>query len=351
MTYRNSPNEDLNLMHFMGELWTARLYLVVGLCVGVFSAFIMISTAVPAYRAEMMIGPTQNIHIGGTGADSYHKGNATPITSSLMQQSNRPYFTRFEAIYTGQSVAKLLLRDQRIVEGVAQDKSFFFSTAPKIENAAQMSAYLRKNIGLDPFGETDLRTLNTRHSDPAFAAYLLQQTHRTADQLIRADIRNHVDERIAYLERVIAKTLNPEHRRAMTGLLLEQERMRMMVSMDEPVAAKVIERAAAGAKPAWPDPALFYAVFAALGLLSGYLIFTIVQFITHHQSQQRHTHRSDKTVKKSSNEAPNKSLGRSYAGWFKKQEGNNNIPPILQADHANHDIDDNNKKNANDAAE
>ena len=60
-----------------------------------------------------------------------------------------------------------------------------------------------------------------------------------------------------------------------TGLLLEQERARMVVSMDEPVAAKVMEQASSLPKPVWPDVPLLLFGFGALGLFLGYVVFGV----------------------------------------------------------------------------
>ncbi|MGB0720329.1 MAG: hypothetical protein ACPGRX_07640, partial [Bdellovibrionales bacterium] len=225
----------------------------------------------------------------------------------------QPYFTRFEAMYAGPSVAALLLRDQRVRDGLADD--YAFSSDGEAEwNAAQLSAYMRGQVWLDPFGETALRALQYRHPDPQFAAYFLQQIHRTADQLIRKDIRTGVDERIDYLERAIGKTPNPDHRRAITGLLLEQERVRMMVSMDEPVAAKVIEKAYAAPRPVWPDPYLFYGGFLLLGLLIGYVVFNGVAAF-----QNRVDVLGDEAAQRQDRKMP-----LSYSRWFDAGAGNEN---------------------------
>ncbi len=45
----------------------------------------------------------------------------------------------------------------------------------------------------------------------------------------------------------------------------------MMVSMDAPVAARVIGAASASVRPVWPDAALLYVVFVMLGAFVGYV--------------------------------------------------------------------------------
>lgn len=263
--------EDLNLAMLLRDLWAVKLFLVVGLLAGLIGAFVIVKVSVPHYQASMMIGPAQHINVSAHGGalEQRVEGSAVQRRAHV---NPAPHFTSFEAIYAGASTARLLLRDERVLAGLANDQSFVFDDLQESWSAPLLAEYIRKRVWLDSFGESELRSLNYRHRDPAFAAYFVQQIHRTADQLIRGDLRDGVDQRIAYLERSIAKTLNPEHRRAITGLLLEQERVRMVVSLPEPVAAKVIEAASAKPKPVWPDKALLFFGLGFLGLFLGYIV-------------------------------------------------------------------------------
>lgn len=307
--------DDLNIIGFLKDLWRGKWFLLCGLVLGLAMAIGVIGTAIPRYESQMMIGPAQSLQIPAQRELSGSNNNGQ-ITSSDHGIAAEQAFTQFEAIYTGPSVAALLLRDKRIIDGLAKDQAFRFSKAKKEWRAADLATYLRKRVWVDPFGETTLRSLRYRHQDPQFAAYFVQQIHRTADQLIRADIRGGVDERIAYLERAMAKTLNPEHRRAITGLLLEQERTRMIVSMDEPVAAKIIEKSSASAKPVWPDRALFMAGFGIIGLFLGYIIFGLTQANT----QQA-------TKPQNQEQAPKRKRPLKYGKWFQDGQSHNNNEP------------------------
>ena len=270
---------DLNMVGLLREVWAARAFLVVGLCVGFLIAFGIVAVSVPKFEARMMVGPAQPLETlmqarFDDGQNSYLFGAERGRASGEVVSN----FVRFEAMVRGGSVARLLLRDARIVDGVKADRAFVFDGGQGDVDPAELAQYIDARVGFDRFGETPLKEIVYRHRDGAFAAYFLQQIHRVSDQLIRAELRGQVDERIAYLERVIAKTVNPEQRRIITNLLLEQERARMMVSMDAPVAAAVIEPAASGARAVWPDKGLFYSVFGVLGLMVGYLVFGLVNY-------------------------------------------------------------------------
>lgn len=270
--------QDLNLIGLLREFWAAKVFLAVGLMLGLFTAFVFMSILQPKYEARMMVGPAQPLEAGvqaqyQDGGNSYVLPADRPASREVVSN-----FVRFEAMRRGVSVARLLLRDERIVEGVSDDHAFILDDGREGVQPTELAKYIGRRVKMDRFGETALKEMVYKHPDPAFAAYFLQQIHRTTDQLIRADLRSKVDQQIAYLERVVAKTVNPEQRRIMTNLLLEQERARMMVSMDAPVAASVYEPAAAGRYAVWPDAGLFYGGFGLLGLMLGYFVFGLIHY-------------------------------------------------------------------------
>lgn len=272
-------HDDLNLIGFLREAWAAKVFLAVGVCVGLMFAFAFLVVAKPQVEARMIVGPAQVMDISvqaryQDGQNSYVRAPGSDAASA----DGFSNFTRFEAMMRGASVSRLLLRDKRVIDGLLADKAFVFSDGYRELQPAELAGYIEERVQIDPFGETTLKALVYRHGDPVFAAYFLQQIHRISDQLIRADMRGQVDQRIGYLERVIGKTMNPEQRRIMTNLLLEQERLRMMVSMDAPVAAAVIEPSAAGARAVWPDAYLLYGGLGLLGLMIGYLVFGVVHY-------------------------------------------------------------------------
>ena len=50
---------DLNMVGLLREVWAARAFLVVGLCVGFLIAFGIVAVSVPKFEARMMVGPAQ----------------------------------------------------------------------------------------------------------------------------------------------------------------------------------------------------------------------------------------------------------------------------------------------------
>ena len=327
--------QDINLIGLLREFWSARLFLVLGLCCGLAGAFCFLALAQPRYEARMMVGPADTLNT--TMQARYTDGPASYIFSEKNSPMEKKVsdFVRFEAMIRGVSVARYLISDERVLQGLRQDRAFIFGDGRTGVQATDLAKYFGQRVKLDPFGETDLKEISYKHSDPDFAAYLLQQLHRTADQLIRADSRAKVDERIAYLERVIAKTVNAEQRRILTNLLLEQQRARMTLAMDAPVAASVIEPVAVSSRPVWPDVPLFYSGFGFLGMLMGYIVFGLVSSLqprVESTDATRQVQRGDEL-----RHAPKRPI--KYGSWFRDSADNDT------------DISQARRKDVSDAAE
>ncbi len=320
-------DQDINFADMVKNISAGWKYWLSGAVVGLSLALLFILISIPRFEARLLIGPADNfsnLNIEsqtqtGTTAYRYNPQNPSPQSGQIISP-----FTQFDAKSTGVAVASLLLRDDKIRQGIASDHRFIFTKTenPDDLTATKIAAYIAKNVKFDPYGETALRDITYDHPDAHFAQYLISQIHRTTDQLIRSDLRSRVNERILYLERAIARTLNPEQRRVMTNLLMNEERTRMLVSMDAPVAAQIYDPVMVSDKQYWPNTPLILALFTALGSMIGYIIFAIKMDLTADK------HRANKPVEgdlryqlknPSGSKRPLK-----YGSWFKPSADNTN---------------------------
>ncbi len=260
---------EKSLFDLFRDLRDAKFYILGGILAFLVAGFVFLSFATPYYSASIILSPASPI-----GQNSYKMSQ--PSDPRLWQSQsvrNYPDFIRFENKYSAPSVARLLLEDKAIYEGLAKDKAFVFSSVDLPRESGALAAYLSRRVRLEPVGNTPLRRLTYYHPDPVFASYLLTRLHHITDMLIRQGIRIETQERIAYLQDALIRTANPDHRRALTDLLMEQERLRMLVSIEQPYAASVVEPSAPSVKPEWPDFALVLVVFSLLGAVFGFIIF------------------------------------------------------------------------------
>ena len=205
----------------------------------------------------MIVAPTTRTGTPDISA-LFPADNASAAMGYVMQsfgQGDSSDFARFESILREPSVAARLLArpdyPRRPGPGAALGPraGAGFGHAGAARRLAD-----RARLDVEPVGQpTRLKRVTFRHPDPVFAAQLLQALYDSADTLIRDELEARTAKRIAYLnKRCCQKEPDPDHRRALTKLLMDQEQIAMVLAVHEPFAAQMAEPPAAGPKAAWP---------------------------------------------------------------------------------------------------
>ena len=283
----------------MRSVWQARLYVFVGVLAGLVCAYLFMAFAVPHSKASLVLAPANPMQMTSVEEQGTRQATKPPSDISLV---------KFEATFKGIGVAGLLLRDPEITNGLSRDVSFSFSDPERDWTVEKLSEYIAERVVVNPVGESDLIALEYFHPDKAFATTFLNRLHMVSDGLIRHGLRKDVSERIAYITTAMAEVNNPDHRRAMTDLLMEQERLKMLVSIDQPYAAAIVVPAASSVKALWPDPLLVYSAFILVGAFLGFVVFEI------------RVTRRDEILDALSR-------GADVQEWFFPESGNNNEKP------------------------
>lgn len=269
---------DIRVVDVLRDLWAGRLFILAGVVCGALLATVFVLSARPHYKAQIILAPANPMN--GAEMSSLMADDDLFALRYMIQRvgvSNSSDFLNFENTYFGPRVADVLLQDDAIVRGLHADRAFVFSEGHKAWNAGALAQYLAKRVALSPMAAGGLRRMHYYHVEPAFASYLLEQIHAVTDRMIRERIRLQASERIQYLNEAISQTRNPEHRRTLTTLLLEQERLLMLVSIDQPYAASVVEPASTLPRVSWPDKALVFSLMGAIGALLGFVTYSLRQ--------------------------------------------------------------------------
>jgi uncharacterized protein involved in exopolysaccharide biosynthesis len=269
---RTMPLEP-TLADVLRDVWRARLPVLAGALAGLLAALIFLRVAVPQYRAEMLVAPAS--HGSTPDISSLMPDNAGAAMQFVLQSfssGDSSDFMRFEAILREPTIAARLLQDDNIRRGLAHAGRWNFLAPPPLDSAPRLAAWLQDNLEVEPVGATRLRRIIFKHPDPAFAALLLRRIYDATDDLIRAEREETTAQRIAYLEKTIDQTANPDHKRDLTKLLMDQEQIAMILAVHEPFAASLAEPPAAGAKPDWPHRPLVISSFMLVGVFLGYVL-------------------------------------------------------------------------------
>ncbi len=253
--------DEKTLLDVLRDIWRAKLYLAFFGVVGLISAFIFLKSATPYYKAEMIVAPAHSI---GHTVSAMTEGT---IQTQTEQLGGDEAFERFSQIYALPSMSALLLGQDGVENGIRKDRVFSFS----VQSIG--FDYFKRKVRIEPVSGTKFKRLYYFHPDPEFAVRLISLVHSMTDEHIRRSVLKETNERISYLNEAMSRSVNPEHRRTLAGLMMEQERVRMMVSLDQPFSASVIEPAFVSSQPKWPDPFVIYPVFLFVSLLLGYVVY------------------------------------------------------------------------------
>ena len=265
--------EAPTLGDFLADIVQARRFIALGILAGLLSAALFTALAMPFYRAEMTIAPATPLN-GAQFSPVTAEGNFSALNYVLQHMSagSAPEFIRFETVYAGPSVAALLLEDPNILKGLRYERTFRGIRQEQNWSPEKLSDYIARRVKILPVGSTSLRKMRYLHSDRRFASYFLRRTHALTDGLIRQRLKAEAQERANYLKDALQKAAHPEHKRALTGLLLEQERLLMLVSIDQPFAASLGEPPSSSLKPTWPDKLLVFPAFVFVGGMIGFIL-------------------------------------------------------------------------------
>lgn len=266
--------QEPTLADMVQALWKARVFILLGIVAGLIVSGFIIQFSTPAYRATMIIAPADGYALGdyaSTVADG--QSLDLPFWRPKDQEGVSTDFYRFTYTINGTSVAAILLKDQSVLSGIAKDQRW--KGQGKDWSAEYLAEYLNKYLRVEHLGTTPLRRISYVHPDAAFAPAFLRKIHLVADQLIRRDRRRQSETRIQYLQDSLQKTINPDHRKGITNLLMQQEHIRMLANLDEAYAAIIVEPPSSTPRPVWPNTTLLLAAFALIGALIGYLGWAI----------------------------------------------------------------------------
>ena len=262
--------KELSLNDLLKSFWQAKIYIFIGVVLAFIIAVSFLFSVTPKYKAEMIVAPADGYALGDYASSAqYDQIASLPFWRPKDQEGASTDFYRFIYTLKGAAAATLLMQDDSVLRGIKQD------TKDPIHTPEELAIYLERHIEIDPLGATPLRRLHYSHTDPEFAAALLRKIHLVADQMIRRDRRRQSQSRIEYLQNALNKTMNPDHRKGITNLLMQQEHIQMLANLDEAYAAIIVEPASASPKPTWPNKPLVLGVFILMGAFLGYLLYII----------------------------------------------------------------------------
>ena len=123
--------------------------------------------------------------------------------------------------------------------------------------------------------------ISFRHKDPVFEMQFLTWIHKESDELVRGDALERASRQIAYIGERLRTYSITEYRQALVQLLSEQEKQMMMIQVDLPFAARIINPPTVSDVPTSPQPFLALALAVTGGLFLGVSLALLVDALRH----------------------------------------------------------------------
>ncbi|AWK87997.1 Wzz/FepE/Etk N-terminal domain-containing protein [Azospirillum thermophilum] len=295
------PAADLDLHELVRTLregW--RLVLACGLA-GLLLALAGIWLVPPEFTATMVVGPTARVGAAAMGART-----PVPAGREAAQSVAEPGpgeellsdFARYLELFGSTAVAERLMADPGLLRAVYpgrwDEEAQRWRPAPGLggmvkrlllalvgredweePDADRFARWLRSRIAVDMVRSGPMRRITLRHRDRAFALDLLGRVAVATDAHLRAEAQRRSAAQIAHVRSRLAAVTVTEHRRALADLLADQERLAMMIEVELPFAADLIDPPHAARLPDWPDPTVIVPLSAAAGLVAGGFLLAV----------------------------------------------------------------------------
>lgn len=295
LTGRALPSEPSlsALLSALRGRWRLVLGAALGACL---AATLWVRLTPPEFEARMVVGPS-SFPVEGPDEHGDFRRLATLQGLAIGAGEQVSDYDRFLYLLTSEAVARRLVEGEG-GDGLVQD---FFPAAwdaeagtwrpppgpwpwflrharillgqpawhpPRPDDVADAIA---KRLTMDRVRGTAMRRLGFLHRDREQALTILGALRFSADAILREAALERVDAQIAYLSDQRDQVSLAVHTEALDWLLRRQERERMLLSVNLPYAAAIIEPVTAGHMPDWPDPVLVLPLATAAGAAFGTL--------------------------------------------------------------------------------
>ena len=270
-----------------------RLWWLVAVCVVTSMMLaILCLRAIPAqHTASMVIGPTARTGQVGRGVRITAEASAAFASAERREGEILSDFDRFLHLMTAPGGAARQMVDSDLLtilfEQEWNDQAQRWhppaTTGQKIRgvighivgreswappDAERISRRLKREIDISMVGETAMRRISFRHKDPAFAKALLLTLYASTDAIMRAEAERRSSAEIAFLEDRLSSLSHQGQRSALADMLESETTARMMLAVNLPVAADLVESPTAPNVPDWPDPLVVLMLFSFVGAVA-----------------------------------------------------------------------------------
>jgi uncharacterized protein involved in exopolysaccharide biosynthesis len=236
---------------------------------------VLLNIMTPRYTVESVVGPTSR---DSAAEQLPRRGSSDDLVRiGLVERSDEETlsdFARFMQLLTTPEIAERLLKNKDLhAETLISGSGLIDSTARLLagqktrseKGAALLAVSLKKSLVINSIGRSAMREIVLRHPDREFGTKLLNELIAETDRHLKEKAQYRTASEIVYLRNALERVSMADHRKVLAELLAAQEQTQMMLAVDLPFAADVIQSASAPDSPDWPPAALCFLVALFLG--------------------------------------------------------------------------------------
>jgi uncharacterized protein involved in exopolysaccharide biosynthesis len=286
MPDRQRTNETI-AQELVGSAWRHK-WLVAFITLVVISLGVAWVVMAPKrYTSRLVIMPTE---ASQQLSDLLRNAGASVIANSLTSLTGNEqitYFDRFSKQLTSVNTATALKEHAGLIESLMNlrwndQKKFweadsfltpvmaYLGLDTDVDTSAQAVAeFLRKNLTQEQDRDSPITTLSLDAIDAEVARQTLGYLHQYSDDRIKQAIYQQTQSKLEYLQRRLQNVTVNDYRQTLIGLILDQEKILMLIQPNLPFAAEALEPPEVLSEPTSPKKARILAVAGLLGLALG----------------------------------------------------------------------------------
>ncbi|KGM34794.1 Wzz/FepE/Etk N-terminal domain-containing protein [Inquilinus limosus] len=287
---RDRLSSETLAQEMVGSAWRHRWLVVLAIVAAVALGVLFIIVSPTRYTSRLIVMPTE---ASQQLSDLLRNAGASALASSLTSLTGNEqitYFDRFSKQLTAVSTAAALKEHKGLIESLMDlrwndQRKIWESTSfltpikaalgldTSVDTSAQAVAeFLRKNLNQEQDRDSPITTLSLDAADAEVARQALGYLHRYSDDQIKQAIYQQTQSKLEYLQRRLQNVTVNDYRQTLIGLILDQEKILMLIQPNLPFAAEALEQPEVLTEPSSPKKVRILVLAGLIGLVVGAFI-------------------------------------------------------------------------------
>jgi uncharacterized protein involved in exopolysaccharide biosynthesis len=257
-------DNDFDFIDLCRVVWAQKRLVAATTGIGVLIALVLAITAVPSYRAEVVVTIVEDSSIGGAHSLASQFGGLASIAGVNLGTGGPE--REHQAVLESRHLIEEFVKTNGVLQALQRDAK----QPPRVWLAVEK--FRRNTLKITEEKLKGTTTVSIEWTDPAIAARWANAFVALANELVRTKAREDSSRNIDYLNQQVAKTNVVELQRVMYNLIESETKTLMLANARSEYAFTVVDPAAVPEVRVSPRRTLMVATGLVIGLLVGVFI-------------------------------------------------------------------------------